>query len=369
MIMDSPSNIGGGTILDEDHDHHGHDDQVEVPLPGFRFHPTDEELVGFYLRRKVDKKPITIQLIKPIDIYKYDPWDLPSTSCSAGDKEWYFFCKRGRKYKNSIRPNRVTGSGFWKATGIDKPVHSHGGDYGQKNQCIGLKKTLVYYRGSAGKGTKTDWMMHEFRLPTINDNYHNITNIHPACNTPKADPQEAEIWTLCRIFKRNMSYRRYTPDWRELSTKRHHPMDAIISSKKCSNLDHSDNNNNITTNREANHNYIDFSTPIRMNYHEDHQEKKPVINHTMIMNNNGISHHDRTSNQLLHAGQLNSNMVPHNYNNHNIINVNPSINPFSSCFSTCPDEISDDQLFTRMTNTTWDELSAVVELALDPAFE
>lgn len=85
----------------------------------------------------------------------------------------------------------MTGSGFWKATGIDKPVHSHGGDYGQKNQCIGLKKTLVYYRGSAGKGTKTDWMMHEFRLPTINDNYHNITNIHPAYNTPKADPQEA----------------------------------------------------------------------------------------------------------------------------------------------------------------------------------
>lgn len=77
MIMDSPSNIGGGTILDEDRDH-DHDDQVEVPLPGFRFHPTDEELVGFYLRRKVDKKPITIQLIKPIDIYKYDPWDLPS---------------------------------------------------------------------------------------------------------------------------------------------------------------------------------------------------------------------------------------------------------------------------------------------------
>jgi hypothetical protein len=62
----------------------------------------------------------------------------------AGDKEdWYFFCLRGRKYRNSIRPNRVTGSGFWKATGIDKPIH-----------------------GSAGRGTKTDWMMHEFRLPS-----------------------------------------------------------------------------------------------------------------------------------------------------------------------------------------------------------
>ena len=50
----------------------------EVVLPGFRFHPTDEELVGFYLRRKVDNKPLRIELIKEIDIYKYDPWDLPS---------------------------------------------------------------------------------------------------------------------------------------------------------------------------------------------------------------------------------------------------------------------------------------------------
>lgn len=79
---------------------------------------------------------------------------------NVGAKEWYFFCMRGRKYKNSVRPNRVTGSGFWKATGIDKPVYSN-------LDCVGLKKSLVYYLGSAGKGSKTDWMMHEFRLLLI----------------------------------------------------------------------------------------------------------------------------------------------------------------------------------------------------------
>ena len=47
-------------------------------LPGYRFHPTDEELVRFYLRRKVENKSIRLELIKLIDIYKYDPWDLPS---------------------------------------------------------------------------------------------------------------------------------------------------------------------------------------------------------------------------------------------------------------------------------------------------
>ncbi|GLT54983.1 hypothetical protein SLA2020_281410 [Shorea laevis] len=187
--------------------------QAEVPaviLPGFRFHPTDEELVGFYLRRKVEKKPTTFELIKQIDIYKYDPWDLipKGSSSSSGVKEleWYFFCKRGRKYRNSIRPNRVTGSGFWKATGIDKPVYSMRDQEGHDHECIGLKKTLVYYRGSAGKGIKTDWMMHEFRLPAV----PNLANT----------AQEAEIWTLCRIFKRNIvSHRKYAAGWRELSAE------------------------------------------------------------------------------------------------------------------------------------------------------
>ncbi|KAH0669815.1 hypothetical protein KY285_023961 [Solanum tuberosum] len=53
------------------------DNEEDVILPGFRFHPTDEELVGFYLRRKVENKRINMELIKHIDIYKYDPWDLP----------------------------------------------------------------------------------------------------------------------------------------------------------------------------------------------------------------------------------------------------------------------------------------------------
>nr|GEY72371.1 transcription factor JUNGBRUNNEN 1-like [Tanacetum cinerariifolium] len=43
-------------------------DHDDVPLPGFRFHLLDEELVGFYLQRKVEKKPITLEPIKEIDI-------------------------------------------------------------------------------------------------------------------------------------------------------------------------------------------------------------------------------------------------------------------------------------------------------------
>ena len=58
------------------------EEEEDVVLPGFRFHPTDEELVGFYLRRKVEKKGFSIEIIKEIDIYKHDPWDLPSKFAS-----------------------------------------------------------------------------------------------------------------------------------------------------------------------------------------------------------------------------------------------------------------------------------------------
>ncbi|KAF0900085.1 hypothetical protein E2562_026821 [Oryza meyeriana var. granulata] len=139
------------------------DKSDEVLLPGFRFHPTDEELVSFYLKRKIQQKPISIELIRQLDIYKFDPWDLPKLA-STGEKEWYFYCPRDRKYRNSARPNRVTAAGFWKATGTDRPIYSTEG-----TKCIGLKKSLVFYKGRAARGIKTDWMMHEFRLPTLTD--------------------------------------------------------------------------------------------------------------------------------------------------------------------------------------------------------
>ncbi|KAM3358989.1 putative NAC domain-containing protein 94 [Capsicum galapagoense] len=161
----------------------------EVMLPGFRFHPTDEELVGFYLRRKVQQKPISIELIKQLDIYKYDPWDLPKLA-AVGEKEWYFYCPRDRKYRNSARPNRVTGAGFWKATGTDRPIYSSEG-----SKCIGLKKSLVFYKGRAAKGIKTDWMMHEFRLPSITD------STAPKRFLDKHIPPN-DSWAICRIFKK-----------------------------------------------------------------------------------------------------------------------------------------------------------------------
>ncbi|XP_074587742.1 putative NAC domain-containing protein 94 [Curcuma longa] len=189
-------------------------------LPGFRFHPTDEELVGFYLRRKVEKKRLSIEIIKEMDIYKHEPWDLPKMMTTAGDKEWYFFCRRGRKYRNSVRPNRVTGCGFWKATGIDRPIHSSG-------HCIGLKKSLVYYRGHAGKGTKTDWMMHEFRLPVGGKS--DAGNTAAAASKNAASMQEAEVWTICRIFQRSASYKKQPNSYKTSTPTKSPPESSSVT--------------------------------------------------------------------------------------------------------------------------------------------
>ena len=51
---------------------------VAVP-PGFRFHPTDEELVGYYLKKKVASQKIDLDVIRDIDLYRIEPWDLHGT--------------------------------------------------------------------------------------------------------------------------------------------------------------------------------------------------------------------------------------------------------------------------------------------------
>lgn len=61
----------------------GGDQQLNLPA-GFRFHPTDEELVVHYLCRRCAGQKIAVPIIAEIDLYKFDPWELPGMlfSCS-----------------------------------------------------------------------------------------------------------------------------------------------------------------------------------------------------------------------------------------------------------------------------------------------
>ncbi|VVB18352.1 unnamed protein product [Arabis nemorensis] len=149
--------------------------------PGFRFHPTDEELVGYYLKKKVAAQRIDLDVIREIDLYKIEPWDLQER-CRIGyeeQKEWYFFSHKDKKYPTGTRTNRATMAGFWKATGRDKAVYLN-------SKLIGMRKTLVFYRGRAPNGQKSDWIIHEYYSLESHQN---------------APPQE-EGWVVCRAFKK-----------------------------------------------------------------------------------------------------------------------------------------------------------------------
>ncbi|KAL5997594.1 hypothetical protein ACLOJK_008524 [Asimina triloba] len=152
---------------------------MSVP-PGFRFHPTDEELLYYYLRKKVAYEPIDLDVIRDVDLNKLEPWDLKD-KCRIGSgpqNEWYFFSHKDKKYPTGTRTNRATTAGFWKATGRDKAI------YLSNSKRIGMRKTLVFYIGRAPHGQKTDWIMHEYRLDDDN-----------------SDIQE-EGWVVCRVFKK-----------------------------------------------------------------------------------------------------------------------------------------------------------------------
>ncbi|XP_062091302.1 NAC domain-containing protein 43-like [Humulus lupulus] len=164
--------------------------QSQVP-PGFRFHPTEEELLQYYLKKKVSNQSIDLDVIRDVDLNKLEPWDIQER-CKIGttpQNDWYFFSHKDKKYPTGTRTNRATAAGFWKATGRDKVIYSH-------SKRIGMRKTLVFYKGRAPHGLKSDWIMHEYRL----DDNTNDNNIHSSAVMVEISPEEG--WVVCRIFKK-----------------------------------------------------------------------------------------------------------------------------------------------------------------------
>ncbi|CAN6462142.1 unnamed protein product [Victoria cruziana] len=154
--------------------------QAGLP-PGFRFHPKDEELVCYYLYKKVANQGLPCDNLMEVNLHVCEPWMLP-VEAQLGVNEWYFFTFRDRKYATGSRTNRATKEGYWKATGKDRTVIDPA-----SNMIVGMRKTLVFYLGRAPRGAKTRWVMHEFRL-----------------ETPYSPPKED--WVLCRVFRQNRGY-------------------------------------------------------------------------------------------------------------------------------------------------------------------
>ncbi|RWW18552.1 hypothetical protein BHE74_00032901 [Ensete ventricosum] len=115
-----------------------------------------------------------------------------------GEEEWYFFSPRDRKYPNGSRPNRAAGTGYWKATGADKPIGSP--------RPVAIKKALVFYSGKPPKGEKTNWIMHEYRLADVDRSARKKNHGLRVCPTralldaTPLGPDLLDDWVLCRIY-------------------------------------------------------------------------------------------------------------------------------------------------------------------------
>ncbi|KAI6681069.1 hypothetical protein NL676_034950 [Syzygium grande] len=154
--------------------------------PGFRFHPTDEELITYYLMNKISDSNFTGRAIADVDLNKSEPWELP-VKAKMGEKEWYFFSLRDRKYPTGVRTNRATNTGYWKTTGKDKEIFNS-----VTSELVGMKKTLVFYKGRAPRGEKSNWVMHEYRIHSKS-----------AFRTTKDE------WVVCRVFQKSAGAKKY----------------------------------------------------------------------------------------------------------------------------------------------------------------
>uniref|UniRef100_A0A0E0L2J9 NAC domain-containing protein n=1 Tax=Oryza punctata TaxID=4537 RepID=A0A0E0L2J9_ORYPU len=170
--------------------------RLSLPIlpTGFRFHPTDEELVINYLQRRATGLSCPIPIIADVEIYNFNPWELPSMAL-FGEHEWYFFTLRDHRYPNSVRPSRSAASGFWKATGTDKPIQVAN----MQSTPIAMKKALVFYVGRPPLETKTTWIMHEYRLTNMTGS----TASHVSLPLSTAYPSlKLDEWVLCKIFNK-----------------------------------------------------------------------------------------------------------------------------------------------------------------------
>ncbi|OMO99409.1 No apical meristem (NAM) protein [Corchorus olitorius] len=127
---------------------------IKLPI-GFRFHPTDEELLVHYLKRKALCLPLPASVIPELDVFKAEPWSLPG---DLKDKRYFFSYRYGNESNNN-KCKIVAGSGYWKPIGKEKPVMAAG-----SNQVVGMKRTLIFCQRNRSNETNSRWHLHQFRL-------------------------------------------------------------------------------------------------------------------------------------------------------------------------------------------------------------
>ncbi|KAL5058812.1 hypothetical protein RYX36_030416 [Vicia faba] len=133
----------------------------QLPV-GYRFDPTDDILMSFYLRKKIYNQHLQFQGILQFDVFQTEPWRLPiDTRKSLSDRKYYFFDVRNGGFENM--DIRAAGKGEWRIVEKRKEVSL------KSLYFIGRKNTFEYWKMEGRELVKSEWMMEEFHISPILD--------------------------------------------------------------------------------------------------------------------------------------------------------------------------------------------------------
>ncbi|CAH8322093.1 unnamed protein product [Eruca vesicaria subsp. sativa] len=134
--------------------------------PYFGFNPSDEELIS-YLKRKVQGRPLVLNAIEEVDVYKQEDLShlLEQSRLKSKDQEGFFFTTLEKYVDND-------GHRYWHQRGQDKEVKRRG-----DGEVIGKIKRLVF---NTPNNQPTNWVIYEYHL-VDNDGHGYKTDSYVLC--------------------------------------------------------------------------------------------------------------------------------------------------------------------------------------------
>lgn len=170
--------------------------EAEVKLPlGYRFNPTEDEIVVYFLFNKImDRAMPTYDLIKEVDVYGYDPNQLPNGDFkhNAGCNAAYYFANREPFDASEGKIIKTAANGdYWKVIDDEYEVL-----FKDSEVIVGFEAVMNFYEGKEPNGTKTPFVMNEYRL-----NPHVV----PAHVLNDSIRNKIERYVVCRIINEEVS--------------------------------------------------------------------------------------------------------------------------------------------------------------------
>ncbi|KAF8118093.1 hypothetical protein N665_0006s0093 [Sinapis alba] len=129
---------------------------MKLPV-GYRFHPTEQELILHYLLPKAFASSLPSSIIPVYDVFFSHPLTFPG---DQEERQRYFFCKKRQEVSSNEHKIKISsGNGYWKPIMKEREIIACG-------RTIGVRRTLVFHgtNNSSSNCNKTRWCMTEYSL-------------------------------------------------------------------------------------------------------------------------------------------------------------------------------------------------------------